>query len=33
MMVFQRANGNLGGYAQYKNLIDSIIDFMAQRKQ
>ena len=31
MMVFQRANGNLGGYAQYKNLIDSIIDFMAQR--
>ena len=33
MMVFQRANGNLGGYTQYKNLIDSIIEFMAQRKQ
>ena len=31
MMVFQRANGNLSGYIQYKNIIDSIIDFMALR--
>ena len=30
MMIFQRANGNLGGYMQYKNIVDSLLDFIAQ---
>jgi len=31
MMVFQRSNGNLGGYMHYKNIVDSLLDFIAQR--
>jgi len=31
MMVFQRANGNLSGFMHYKNVIDSLMEFMAMR--
>ena len=31
MMVFQRSNGNLSGYAHYKNIIDSLLDFIARK--
>ena len=33
MMEFQRSNRNLSGFMQYKDIVNSLIDFMAQRKQ